>query len=104
MASPKRHVQFAQELQVVLARHLRGISTRRPRGAPIPRAMRGFVSQNLTSLATFPRVTLGPHPPECVYPTQRSRITRFNEARACIVPHVTLVPRVYCPAYPKGIP
>ena len=72
---------------------------------------------NLASLSTFPRGVHAarqkhvpcverisflrvPHPPECVYPTQRSRKgpTRFNEARACSVPCVTLGPRVYCPA------
>ena len=72
---------------------------------------------NLASLSTFPRGVHAarqkhvpcverisflrvPHPPECMYPTQRSRKgpTRFNEARACSVPCVTLGPRVYCPA------
>ena len=58
-------------LSVVLECHSGHESTRRPRGAPFPRAMRGWMS--------FLRV---PHPPECVYPTRRPR---------------GAIPRVYCP-------
>ena len=106
-----------RRLIVVLTSRFSLFSTRRPRGAPFPRAMRGFVSQILPPCQRFHAAStqrakntchawkgyhfyVFPTPPECVYPTQRSRKgpTRFNEAHACIVPCVTLGPRVYCPA------
>ena len=80
----------APHMSVVLEGSSSSISTRRPRGAPIPRAMRG----NDVILPV-------PHPPECVDPTGRPRGARNNYPTRVLsrtYPRVTLGPRVYCPA------
>ena len=60
-------------------------STRRPRGAPFPRAMRVFD-------VIFPV----PHPPECVDRTRCPRGAPNNEPNACVVSHtLSRNPRVF---------
>ena len=57
-------------MKVVLDSHFRGISTRRPRGAPNPRAMRGKGAQILT---LYPRGRPRGAPIPRANPTRRPR-------------------------------
>ena len=93
---------------VVLEGHSTAFPTRRPRGAPNPRAMRGFESRCTTRRprgAPNPRAMRG-----CPrnMPTRNPRSTRVLSPMTCspppgmrvvhaTYPRVTLGPRVYCP-------